>query len=302
MYRIEVLPNSTSTSAPGWAYVPDTGFDPSKAAIQPSGARKRAARNVTIGGGNTTARQNNAILKHLAELDKDNHRDVQIPVPIRQRDGAGRVSKGKVTPSVRRILMSQKTFANHLADEEAALSNQTSNGPAPALRTPVTKLAKTTPLRYKKVAAPTSTTPIPDPRRPSESLKAELPHPLAPMHKGVTPLQAFSKPVPSQGDSDPLLKPHLPSMPPFQDDNNPLLRSYVDSAPSADILEALVSAPPLSYSAARAEATSSDVPQRHFCEICGYWGRVRCMKCGVNVCGLDCKGVHDEGRCLKFYA
>src|SRR6266511_3350122 len=30
-----------------------------------------------------------------------------------------KVSKGKVTPSVRKILTSQKTFANYLADEEA---------------------------------------------------------------------------------------------------------------------------------------------------------------------------------------
>ena len=90
MPQIEVLPNSTSISAPGWAYVPDTGYDPSKAAFQPSGARKRAARNGTVGGGDTTAKQNAAVLKHLAELDKDNHRDVQIPVPIWQRVAAGR--------------------------------------------------------------------------------------------------------------------------------------------------------------------------------------------------------------------
>ena len=91
MPHIEVLPNSSAASAPGWAYVPDTGFDPSKAAIQPSGSRHRAARNVAAAGGHErSVRQNNAILKHLADLDRDNHRDVQIPVPVRQRDGAGR--------------------------------------------------------------------------------------------------------------------------------------------------------------------------------------------------------------------
>lgn len=90
MPTIEVLPNSTSTTTPGWAYVPDTGYDPSKAPIQPTGVRKRAARNAGVGGDTTGARQNTAVLKHLAELDKDNHRDVHIPVPVRQRDGAGR--------------------------------------------------------------------------------------------------------------------------------------------------------------------------------------------------------------------
>ena len=91
MPLIEVLPNSTNTSAPGWAYVPDTGYDPSKAPIQPSGARQRAARANTFGDGQEmSAKQNNAVVKRLEELDKDNHRDLHIPVPIKQKDGAGR--------------------------------------------------------------------------------------------------------------------------------------------------------------------------------------------------------------------
>ena len=90
MPLIEVLPNSSSISAPGWAYVPDTGYDPSKAAIQPSGARKRTARKSGIAGGDTTVRQNNALLKRLADLDKDNHKDLQIPLPTKQKDAAGR--------------------------------------------------------------------------------------------------------------------------------------------------------------------------------------------------------------------
>ncbi|KAI4102531.1 MAG: hypothetical protein L6R37_004358 [Teloschistes peruensis] len=122
MPSIEVLPNSASISAPGWAYVPDLGYDPSKSAIQPSGARKRAARTAGIAGGDTSTRQQNAILRHLAELDKDNHRDVQIPVPARFKEKAG--SKTKTTSNVRRILTSQKTFANHLADEEAVIASQ----------------------------------------------------------------------------------------------------------------------------------------------------------------------------------
>ncbi|KAL8771852.1 MAG: hypothetical protein Q9209_002790 [Squamulea sp. 1 TL-2023] len=133
MPGIEVLPNSTSITAPGWAYVPDNGFDPSKTPIQPSGARKRAARTSGLAGGDTTARQQHATLKHLLDLDKDNHRDVQIPVPARFKDKTG--AKVKTTPNVRRILTSQKTFANHLADEEAALATQegTSVIPVPTL-------------------------------------------------------------------------------------------------------------------------------------------------------------------------
>ncbi|KAI9722656.1 MAG: hypothetical protein M1812_001587 [Candelaria pacifica] len=280
MPHIEVLPNSTSTSAPGWAYVPDTGYDPSKAAIQPSGARKRAAaRTTTLGThGETTARQNNAILKHLAELDRENHRDVQIAVPIKHRDAAGRVSKGKVTPAVRRILMSQKTFANHLADEEAALSNQPPH-PASAPRTPATSKVAKTPTSLAKRASTSGSTPTP----------------------AQTPSSAVPPSTPSFAQSAATLAPN-PFPPSTSDDLNSLLQSFIPSAPSPAMIETLLSAPPLSYAAARAKPSSSNIPQRHFCEICGYWGRVRCMKCGARVCGLDCKGVHDEGRCLKFYA
>ncbi len=91
MPLIQVLPNTTTTNAPGWAYVPDTGYDPSKAAIQPSGSRQRAARNVVFADGQElTARQQNAINKHLAELDKENHRDVNISIPTRHKDGPGK--------------------------------------------------------------------------------------------------------------------------------------------------------------------------------------------------------------------
>ncbi len=87
MPGIEVLPNSTAIRAPGWALVPDTGRGPSQVASQATTKRGRAARASNIGGGDTTARQQNAVLKHLADLDRDSHRDVQISVP---KDNAGR--------------------------------------------------------------------------------------------------------------------------------------------------------------------------------------------------------------------
>jgi zinc finger HIT domain-containing protein 1 len=108
MSLIEVLPPSSKSGAhPGWAYVPDTGVDPSKAALQPSGSRKRARNGAAIPRTDTTARQQNAILKRLLELDKENHRDgsgggggANIPVPVRARDGAGR---GKCLPFLWRV-------------------------------------------------------------------------------------------------------------------------------------------------------------------------------------------------------
>ena len=87
MPHVEVLPNSTSISAPGWAYVPDTGFDPSKAPIQPSGSRKRNARGSGFPGAEGSLKHSNAILKRIAELDRDNVKDSQIPVPTKKEAG-----------------------------------------------------------------------------------------------------------------------------------------------------------------------------------------------------------------------
>ncbi|KAL9100042.1 MAG: hypothetical protein Q9163_004535 [Psora crenata] len=246
MPHIDILPTSTSTSSPGYALVPDTrGIH--QPAAPPIAGRKRAARNTGLVGGDTTLRQQNAASKHLADLDKESHRDVQISVPSKQKDNAGRGSARKMTPNVRRILMSQKTFANHLADEEAAIAQQASNATA---------------------SVPKSATL----QRGSSAVAAGLP----PKAHSTTA-------------DDPLA-------------NEPLLKSYVPEAPSMDVMEALITAPPLSYNAARATLPATAKPQRYFCEICGYWGTVKCLKCGARVCSLDCKGAHDDGRCLKFYA
>lgn len=89
MPHVEVLPTTKSVATPGYALVPDTRGLPQTAA-QPVTGRKRASRNTGLTGGDSTVRQQNAVLKHLADLDKDSPREVQIPVPSKQKDGAGR--------------------------------------------------------------------------------------------------------------------------------------------------------------------------------------------------------------------
>ena len=150
-------------------------------------------------------------------------------------------AKGK-TAATRKILQSQKTFANYIADEEALAAQQ----PAPK-------------------AQPSSSTV----RQSSEV--AAIP---------ILPLD-----TPEKIDAF-------------------LLESVVPPKPSEALISALVNAAPLSYNAARASPLSSGKPQRHFCEICGYWGRIKCLRCGGRVCGLSCKNVHDEERCnlQSFYA
>jgi|SRR5947207_3526208 len=90
MPHIEVLPNSSSHAAPGWAYVVDTGYSSASTASKPAGVRKRGGRDLGAGRADVSSRQNNAIIRHLAELDRENHKEVHIPVPAKQKDGAAR--------------------------------------------------------------------------------------------------------------------------------------------------------------------------------------------------------------------
>ena len=163
--------------------------------------------------------------------------------------------------------MSQKTFANHIADEEAFLALQQQHPPSAAPRVPAPKPSRSTPNMKRS-----STTEV-------QSIQGEASQIGTARAGGIASSRA----------KDPL-------------DDEPLLKSQVPSVPSGEVMEALLSGPPLSYNAARAAPPPPGKPQRHFCEICGYWGSIKCMKCGARVCGLECKGAHDDGRCLKFYA
>lgn len=79
---IEVASQKTK-NAPGWAYVPDTGLTPAAAAALQPLNRKRAARDKAnaVGAPDLTARQDAKIRKDIEALDKDSHRDAQIPIP-----------------------------------------------------------------------------------------------------------------------------------------------------------------------------------------------------------------------------
>lgn len=43
---------------------------------------------------------------------------------------------------------------------------------------------------------------------------------------------------------------------------------------------------------ATAAATPSPLPLRHFCSVCGYWGRHACARCGMRYCCLKCQETH----------
>ncbi|KAK1835553.1 hypothetical protein QBC39DRAFT_249730 [Podospora conica] len=266
---IEVAGPKT-TRAPGWAYVPDSGPTPAQA-LQPTN-RKRAARNQAgLSSSDVSARQDAKIRKDLEALDRDTNKDVNIPIP--PKTGSNR-AQNKHTPNVRKILQSQKTFANHLDDYQALLALAETNPAAAAALNPANP--PTPAADVEMPDAPPPGAPEPDPEPAAESY---------PPDGTILPAYRRAPPPSHPGDDDPLLVSHVP---PF---------------PTDDELRALMTAPPLSYLEARAACGGGDearYPARAFCEVCGYWGRVRCVKCGARVCALDCLDVHRQ-ECVTRY-
>lgn len=306
--------------APGWAYVPDTGVNSSVTASQPSSRKRARNANPHAGLHDTTAKQDAKILRELAVLDRENHRDVSIPVPIRHRDNAGRsmfgfsslqpyeddrankfdiVSHGKVTPAVRKILQSQKTFQNHLSDYEAlsALASTLPQPSAPAPATPAIRSSGTATgsgkrsHKRKDLNAPPVSTPL---RRVSTPSQLATPPPIK--SEPSTDVVMTAAPILSTDGIVP------PASHPA--DNDPLLKSKIPPLPTQEELESLLAAPPLSYNEARGDWTDDDrrKPMRKFCEVCGYWGRVKCTRCGGRVCALDCLTLHQEDCFTRYGA
>jgi len=271
MPQIEILPNTGAAPAPGWAYVPDTGYDPSKVAINPKDRKRIAARPGGVPSGNElSARQQTAIQRRLVELEKDNNSREAITIPGKAKSG------GAKTPATKKILTSQKNIGHWLADEEALLQqaqSQVSTFCTTVTRTLAAKVTKTPASKAKRslVATPS------------------------------TPTQAAT-PTPATVDTPIVATPTVATItPPTTDDSLFDISTTVPPPPSEDIIAALLAAPPLSYAAARVGPPSANaLPQRHFCDTCGYWGQIRCLKCGARVCGLECKDAHEQTRCTRF--
>lgn len=280
MPHIEELPTTAKAAAPGWSYVVDTGYDPSKAAINPSNRKRVRASAAGLSQGDLTIRQQTAIQRHLDDLDKDSHKPVNIAPPKSNR---------RQTQNTRRILASGKDFSHYLDQDEAALALKHHHGPDADVepQKPAQRASKTPIARRKPQPAPATATataePSPAPTAAAASNAAST-APQAPL------IPSFLKPylVDASADTQKLQHDSLLSPP------APL------TATTAEI-EALLSAPQLSYNMARSAPSSAAAPpQRVFCEMCGYWGRVKCLKCGSRVCGLECKSAHEESRCIRF--
>ncbi|OAA62617.1 hit finger domain protein [Niveomyces insectorum RCEF 264] len=287
----------------------------------------------------TERRTEAKLRKELELLDRDGGvgaagaRDAVIPIPAKAAK-----SQHKHTPNVRRILASQKTFANHLDDFHALQAlghggpgnestggggggggappasdaggashshSSNSRGASTGHRRPTKKeLAKqraaaAAAARSASVATSGADTPMPDAAPADGDCRT-----------GGGATKANDKEDGTSSAST-LLRPYTGPRPPAHPrDADPLLVSRMPPLLTDDELRALLAAPPLTYAEARAKWPAPDQPDasfgggrypvRVFCEICGYWGRVRCTKCGTPVCALDCLEVHRED-CITRY-
>ena len=293
MFRVELLSDSSTAPTPGWTYVADRGFDPAKAAMAPALGRKRGIRDAGKGG-DISSRRANAIVRHIAELDRENQRDVQIPVPIKQAKEAGaRGTRAKTTSNVRRILQSQKTFRNHLDDEEAAIAAGSGGGNGIGViqaSGSTSAAARGSKASIVATASRRSSTPAAQKKRGSA---------LGTAASTRTPTPAPSQPETGGGEAD--VSERKSKLLKTEHDNDPLLRSYAPTMPSDRIMQLLLAEPPLSYNASRAGPPMSTQLPRYFCCMCGYWGKIRCKSCHLRTCGLDCYRVHEDSRCGAFF-
>jgi zinc finger HIT domain-containing protein 1 len=285
MPHIEELPTTARAAAPGWSYVVDTGYDPSKAAINPSSRKRVRASVAGLSQGDLTVRQQTAIQRHLDDLDKDSHRPVNIAPPKSK-------SNRRQTQNTRRILASGKDFSHYLDQDEAALASKQHTGLEVDIEPPkAPQRASKTPIARRKLQAQSQAQ-----AQPALAAVEQSPAPTAALANAAST-------VPSAPLIPSFLKPYLVDS--FADSHqlqhDSLLSPPAPLTATTAEIEALLSAPQLSYNAARsAPSPATAPPQRVFCEMCGYWGRVKCLKCGSRVCGLECKSAHEESRCIRF--
>lgn len=215
------------------------------------------------------------------------------------------VSHGKVTPAVRKILQSAKTFANHLSDYEAFLTTAAANPapPRPApVATPATPIVRPTP-GISSTPHLTSKGTRSHKKKPASNSAVSTPTPLRHVS---TPTAVKHEPkldIPMP-DAPPLILGTSTLPPSHPGDTDPLLISRIPAMPSQEEIAKLLAAPPLSYLEAKGPWVEEERrrPVRKFCEVCGYWGRVRCRTCGGRVCALECLSVHKEECYAKYGA
>ncbi|GAB7361282.1 hypothetical protein MBLNU230_g1342t1 [Neophaeotheca triangularis] len=285
--KIEELPQTTSRQAPGFAWITTTTTGESQSTAT---ANKKRARNATSGQTEQarealSAKQQREIERRIRDLNSDNARAGEVTVPKSAGGqggggGGGGARPGKTT-NTKKILASGKGFQHHVDDEEAEIALRGRGGGAGggggggggegAAEKKKEQRASKTPLARRKPAQLL--------QRQSSAGRAS-PAPLA-KAPDVSSVPVIDLEDDDGGDE---------ALPPL---------------PSRAEMDALLNAPPLTYNESRSAPPPADAPPpRTFCEICNYWGRLRCLRCGAKTCGsVRCGEVHDAETCAyKPYA
>ena len=280
--HIEELPTTGSRQAPGFAWVAVSGQQEDPAKNWGTNNRKRARASL---GGQTdqqrealSARQQREVERKIRDLNSDSKATPEVAIPKRDGGGGAAVAAAKAgkTSNTKKILASGKTFTHHLEDEEAEIA-RTGRREGDADAAPVAQRASKTPLARRKT-------------RDDSSLSGS-PAPVTPMAPPPLPRSAhIPLPISNAMELDGE----------YEDDDE---YGVIPALPTEAEMVALLNAPPLTYNQARsAPLPPGAPPPRRFCETCGYWGRVKCMKCGAMTCSVACKDDHDQFKCLKMYA
>lgn len=277
--HIEELPTTQSRKAPGFAYVAVSAPQDDPAKNWGTTNRKRARTSL---GGQTeqqkealTARQQREVERKLRELNSDNSKNAsELPIPKKEGgSGASGAARAGKTSNTKKILGSGKTFAHYLDDEEAEIARTGRRDVDVEVPVSVQRSSKT-PLARRK------------PREDSSMSGSPAP--------SATPMRPPPLPRAQEAPSDEVMD---------IDSDEHDEHDAVPPLPSEAEMEALLNAPPLTYNQARAAPPPLNAPPpRRFCETCGYWGRVRCMKCGAMTCSVVCQDDHVQFKCLKMYA
>ncbi|EGD95388.1 hypothetical protein TESG_02873 [Trichophyton tonsurans CBS 112818] len=261
---VEVV-STRASKAPGWEYVPAARFEAPVSGRRETGGRKRTAREI---GGDTGTARSDLSARQRGAIAKhlealDKENHSDVSIPVPPRRQREHTVKG----------VRSKTSSNtrKIITSGKQFKNYLAAEEPPTLA----------------LSASSTTTAATLSQRTNIARQPETPAPQADTNASRPLLQ-----VPDQPSG--LIVSEY--------DNDPLLRSYIPTAPSERIMMALVTEPPLSYHASRATLPPDSRPPRHFCSICGYWGKVKCIKCQARICGLECSRIHLETRCDRFYA
>ncbi|KAI7190728.1 hypothetical protein KC363_g4261 [Hortaea werneckii] len=275
--HVEELPTTQSRQAPGFAWVAVSGGngDPSKDWGTTNRKRQRTSLGQTEQQKEAlTAKFQREVERRINALNSDNSKDAKdVPIPKREGGGSGAAARSGKTTNTKKILASGKTFAHHLDDEEAEIARKGRRDGDTDVPASSTQRASKTPYARRKV------------RESSTHSESPAPKPQVNPPEAQAAVAASSRSEARNVSAD-----------------EELIDDTTGLSVEAELV-ALLNAPPLTYNEARSAPPPVDAaPPRQFCETCGYWGRVRCMKCGSMVCSVACKDDHDQFKCLKLGA